>query len=325
MKGKAAAYIAGITRQTASDSLHGTIMVGARYQTNANGGADSRQIDLYGLPFTLSDASLASPDSNGFVSANAHYSHDLAAQGDRLDADIGAYGALYRDHSEIDTGVIEARFGPVFNLERYSIAHTTLGIYALGGATSLEGNPYTYTLGAGAVVSANFDTQTQAHLRLEYRYEDFQNSTDRPSVSDMTGNRIRLSVDLSHAVTDWLTLSAMIYGERKEAAAAFDADWEAGATADARFTVPGTGGAQHRPWTVDLLAGYLGRNFDQPDPSMSTDTRHDTEATAQLSLTAPFADSWAIVSTIGYRKVWSNYAIYALDDLSTTFAVAKSF
>jgi len=325
LKQQAASLVASAQQQQSGDKFSGYAMLGARYQTNANGGVADPLIDLNGIPFTLSDSALASPDTNGFVQADAHYSHDLASQGDRIDADVAIYGALYDQHHEIDTGLIEAHLGPVLNLERFAIPHTTLGVYAIGGAMSLQGSPYRYTLGAGAVITSALDNETQAHVRLEYRYEDFINSDARPTVSDMTGNRTRLSADLTHVVNDWLSLSAMIYGERKDAVQAFDADWEEGATADAVFRFKGPVSSQPRPWMLDLSLGADVRNYDQPDISMSSELRHDTELNAQAALTVPVGDSWSAVGTVGYRKVLSNYQIYTLDDVSTSLAVMKQF
>jgi hypothetical protein len=273
----------------------------------------------------LSNPAKADPDSNGFVATSLDYSHDLASQGDRVDAQVDAYGALYNVHHEIDTGAIEARLGPVFNLERFSIAHSTLGIYAIGGDMMLEAQPYRYTLGAGALVTSNFDPQTQAHLRFEYRYEQFSNSDDRPTVSDMTGGRERVTADVERMVTDWLSLSALIYGERKDAVQEFDADWEAGATVDATLRFPGPFTDPSRRWALDLSAGIIERQFDAPDTTMSTDSRHDDEGDLQSSLTIPVNKSLSAVGTVGYRKVLSNYTLYTLDDISTSLALMEQF
>ena len=325
LKARAAAFLAGIDRQTAGDKLTGAIVLGAQYQTNANGGTDNRLIELGGIPVTLSDSAMARPDTNGFISGNLHYSHDLASQGDRIDADLAAFGSLYAQLSEIDTAAVEARLGPVFNLQRFGIAHSTLGIYAIGGAMEVQQSPYRYTLGAGAVVTADFDSQTQAHVRLEYRYEDFINSSARPTVSQMTGNRTRLSTDLGHAVTDWLSLSAVLYGERKDATVGYDADWEAGATLGTTIRFKGPVADQARPWSLDMSVGVIEREFDAPDTSMSTDRRHDDEANAQATLTVPIGDTWSGLGTVAYRTVLSNYDIYTLDDISTSLAVMKKF
>ncbi len=242
MQAQIASYAAGATQATAADRTMGSIMFGGRYQSNANGGASSPLVDLNGIEFQLNSAAMADPDANGFVAGNLHYSHDLASQGDKLDADISVYGSVYGKHDDLDTAAIEAEFGPVFNLERFAIAHSTLGIYGIAGAVGLKTDPYLYTAGVGTVLTTNFDPATQAQLRLEYRYEDYINSDLRPTVSDMTGSRIRLTGNLRHQVTPALAVYGSAYGERKDAVMGFDADWEAGALDRRHAAVQGRAG-----------------------------------------------------------------------------------
>ena len=74
-----------------------------------------------------------------------------------------------------------------------------------------------------------------------------------------------------------------------------------------------------------MSVGVIEREFDAPNPSMSTDRRHDDEANAQATLTVPIGDTWSGLGTVAYRKVLSNYDIYTLDDISTSLAVMKKF
>src|SRR5262249_3866057 len=75
IKSQAAAYIAASNKRIAGDFTTGSVSLGARYQTNANGGVDSSTILLNGIPFTVDPSAMASPDSNLFLSGNLHASH----------------------------------------------------------------------------------------------------------------------------------------------------------------------------------------------------------------------------------------------------------
>jgi hypothetical protein len=325
MQVQIAKYAAGAALETAADRTMGSIMFGARYQSNANGGAASALVDLNGVEFALDSAAMADPDANGFVAGTLHYSHDLASQGDKLDADISVYGSLYGKHDELNTAAIEAEFGPVFNLERFSIAHSTLGIYGIGGAIGLRTDPYLYTAGLGTVLTTNFDPATQGQLRLEYRYEDYINSAIRPTVSDMTGSRTRLTGTLRHQVNAAWMLYGSAYGERKDAVAGDEADWEGGASVGGTVQFKGPIESQQRPWSLDLSAGALQRNFDANDPAISTAPRLDREAFVQGALTVPVGDTWSAIATLGYHRVLSTYDLYTNDNVSTSLALARGF
>jgi tetratricopeptide (TPR) repeat protein len=325
VKSAAATYIAQAASEATGEGIAASIMFGARYQTNANGGADSPWVDLNGVEFLLNDAAMADPDANGFVAGTVHYSGDLASQGDHFVADVAAYGSLYNKHHELDTGAAEAQFGPVFSLERFSIAHSSLGFYGIFGGVGLKGDPYLYTAGAGTVLTSDFDPGTEAHLRLESRYEDYFNSTIRPTVSDMTGARTRLSGDIRHQLNDWARLYASIYGERKNAVAGFDADWETGAAIGTTLRFNGPLANQPRPWSFDLSAGVLERSFDANDPTISADRRHDREAFAQGTLTVPVGQDWSMVGALGYQKQMSSYDLYSFDNVSTSLAMTRNY
>jgi tetratricopeptide (TPR) repeat protein len=322
LKASAAAFLARATEGSAADRNMATLTFGARYQTNANGGADNPWANLNGVPFLLSPAAVASPDANAFAAGTIHLTTDLHDQGDRFDTDINLYGALYNQQSDLNALAGEIRLGPVYNLKRIGIANSTLGIYGIGDAEGLGGAPYYLAIGLGTVLTTALDPQTQSHVRLEYRQETFENSTLRPTVSDMDGARLRLSGDIRRQLNPTLSLYGSVYGERKGAVAADQADWEMGASLGTTLTLP-AGGAN--PWLLDLSAGALERDFDGPDPAISTAGRHDTRGFVQGVLTVPLAQGWAAQAAVGYSRQLSNYDVYTFSDTSTSLALTKSF
>ena len=325
IKAQAATYLARATSASAPDRTSASIAIGARYQTNANGGAGSSLVDLNGVPFQLNSAAMADADSNAFVSGVVHATHDLASQGDRFDIDLSFYGAPYLKHTEINTLAADLRAGPVFNLQRFSIPRSTLQLYGVVGGVALAGDPYDYSVGGGALLTTAVDPKTLAHVRLESRYEQFMDSARRPNVSDMTGARTRLSADLKHQATDWASFYGSVYGERKMALAGDSADWEAGAALGGIFALnlPALGEQGH--WSLDLSAGILQRNFDANDPVISTNPRQDRQVYLQGSLTVPLAPSWSAVGTVGYQRQLSTYDLYTYDNVSGSLAVVKGF
>jgi tetratricopeptide (TPR) repeat protein len=325
LKASAEKYIASSDQQVKGDYFTGSFVPGIRYQTNANGGAMSSTIDLNGIPFTLSDAALADPDTNAYISAVVHASHDLQTQGDRLNLDASFYASAYAKHAELNTVAGEIQAGPVIALDRFNIKDGTLGLYAILGAVDLGGAPYIYTLGAGGVVTVKPGAGASLSSRFEYRYEDYQNSTDRPTAADYTGARMRLTESGQVQAGDALKLYATTYAERKEAQTGMKADWEAGASLGSTLAF-GTSDNKGRPWTLDMQLGLLARLYDTPDPVFSsTDQRLDKAAYVQATLEVPLGANVSATATAGYRKQISNYDLYTYDDASLSLALKTDF
>lgn len=325
IKAAAAGFTAAAAQGGNADRNMAALTFGARYQSNANSGAENPLIDLNGVPFLLSPAAMAGADANGFVSANLHLSDDLHDQGDRFDTDLSAYGALYAQQHDLNALAIEAKPGPVYNLKRFGIANSTLQVYGIFDGESLGGDPYYLAYGLGTALTTAIDPATESHLRLEYRQETFENSTLRPAVSDMDGARVRLSTDLRRQLNPTIALYGSIYGERKAAITADNADWEMGGAIGTTLSLAGPGSAANGPWSLDLSVGALQRNFDGPDPSISPEARRDTKGYVQGVLTVPMSRGWAAQAAVGYSRQFSTYSLYTFSDTSTSLALTKSF
>jgi tetratricopeptide (TPR) repeat protein len=318
-------YLAAADKQSASDRLAGAVIFGARYQSNANGGAGSPWVDLNGVQFLLSPTARADADANGFVSASVHYSHDLASQGDSFDIDLATYASLYRKHDELNALAAELKFGPVFDLGRFSMSGASLGVYGIAGGELLKADPYFYEAGFGTVLTDKFDGLTQGKLGLEYRYEQYENSALRPQVSNMTGSRMRLSGELRRQIDPAVVLYARAYGERKHAAVGFESDWEAGGVLGGTVSFASPITASPSPWSLDLQLGLLTRDFDVANPMISATPESDQELSVLGTLNVPVSTNWSVLASVGYRRVYSNYDIDAFDDLSGVLAMMSRF
>lgn len=326
VRAKVERYIADIDERSAEDTLHGNVMIGGRYQTNANGGPNSKNVTLNGLEFILNDAAIGAGDTSGFVQGNVLYSHDLASQGDRFDVNLVGYGSLYSQLHENDTALAELTFGPVFNLERIKVDGAELGFYGILGGVMLDGDPYLASGGIGASLSKALDLDTRAFVQGEYRLESFQDSRQRERASDRTGDRFRLNGTLQHQLTDRLSIFAAVEGERRNADRGYLSDWEYGGSVGAALAFSSPFPTMALPWTGTLKTGVLRREFDEPDPIIDVlDAQEDDEFFVQGVLTAPVFETVAVQGVVGYRNVDSNYDLRAYDDFNVSLALIKSF
>jgi hypothetical protein len=326
VKARVAPYLAAIKKQSQTDGFSGDVTVGARYQTNANSAPSSPNVLLQGLPFVLNAAGMSHADTNAFVSGDFRYVHDLASQGDKFVASLTSYGALYAHDGTLNTGVVEARVGPEFNLARFAIEDASLSTYAIVGGAIVAGNPYVGTIGAGAAIDKGLGPQAHLNVTGEYRYDGYHNSASRPTAADGTGSTFDGSATLQYQINDSLTLFAIFHGERRLAQVGYLSDWEGGVVGGATVAFASPFHADNGDWQFTVSGGYTGRQYDAPDPIVSaTDRQVDREATVTGTLVVPFASAWVLQSSVSYRRTLSNYDLDNTDNVSVLTGVTRKF
>jgi tetratricopeptide (TPR) repeat protein len=325
---RVASYRAAIAGRAAADRFSGTVSAGVRYQSNANAAPENRAVrtTLLDDPLLLDRAALGDEDVNAYVASSLSYAHDLASQGDRLEANLQTFGALYADRHEINTAFAELTAGPSFNLERFGLEGTRLGVYGILGGIVLEDDPYLLSGGVGATLAKEFGLATRVFLGAEYRAEAFRDSDLRPAASDRDGDRYRLFAGIQHQLTPSLLLFAGLNGERRDADRDYLSYDEGGVTAGARFAFASPIASLDGRWTFGLSGGYAHRDYDAPDVVFSLfEEERDDEAFVDASLTVPVSESWAVQTTLGYRDVSSNYDLRNYDNVSTSLGVVWRF
>jgi tetratricopeptide (TPR) repeat protein len=321
-----APYLAAIRERTATSRFSGVILGGVRWQSNANAAPQGRIVNLNGLPFVLDETATGAEDSNSFLTTNVTYSRDLASQGDRFEANLLTYGALYREHDEINTGLAELTFGPSLNLERIGLEDAALGVYGILSGIGLEEDIYLGAVGAGAAFSKFLGARTQASLRSEYRHEEYFDSPTRPTASDRTGEVYRGAGTLQHQLTQRFAIFSSLLGEVRDAEEDFLSSWEAGGTVGGSLALPSPVPKQDDSWILAVVGGYVYREFDEPDPAINALAEEvDEEAFVQGTLTVPIDDGWALQASGGYRDVVSNYDTRTFDNINASLAAMKQF
>lgn len=319
-------YLEEIRNRTVDTTFNGAVLFGVRHQTNANGGVDDRLVDLNGIGFVLGDSALASSDTDAFVSGSFQFSHDFATQGDRFDADLVTYGAAYAKHDEINTGLAEARLGPVFNLERFGWDNTEFGVYAILGGVVLKSDPYRLTGGAGVRLSKAFSPRTRAEARFEYRYQHYRDSTLRPNSSLRTGDDYRFLAALQHQLNDRTLLFTQLDVERTTTRVSYESNWEVEGSIGANYSFRSPFRSQQRMWTAGVSVGLAERFHDEPNPMINARSeQRDIESFIRGTLSVPLRETWSLQSVVSYQNVDSNYDIDSFSNLSMSIGLMKRF
>lgn len=318
-------YMAHIETRLQGNQSFGEIGVGLRYQTNANAGPDSPFIDIGGLQFELDPGAMGAADSNAYVTARFHNSLDLASQGDRFDIDVNAYGAIYREEDQLNTGVIDLSFGPNFNLAAIGIDNARLALHADLGAAILSGDPYIASAGVGADFISTLDARTRLTLSGTARHEEYFDSDLRPHASDRSGQRYTGSARIDYMLTPDVALFTLLHSTRTLASVDYLSSWKAGASGGVIVSIDSpTGGTQD--WALTGSAGIEREVADANDPMISM-TEAEVKNTGYLSagLIVPLGESFTLNSSVTYSISESNYDLSNYDNTAVSVGVSKRF
>ena len=162
--------------------------------------------------------------------------------------------------------------------------------------------------------------------RLESRYRDFEDSRDLPTNSLYTGEQTRGGGTYSYYVTPAIVLTGQAFVQREDAEVGFYSDWELALSGGFAWTFNNPLWQARFPWTWQLGGGWIGRDYDDPDPTINpTKAEEDRQWWARTALVMPVAETWALVPQVEYRDQDSNYDIRKFDDLMALIGVQKRF
>lgn len=298
---------------------------GLRWESNANSGPDSRSITLNGAPVLLNAGAARKSDFSAVITSRAHFEYDLHDQGDKLELDYVDFGAFHFDQTRYDAAISEVTFGPSFNLGRFEIDGTFLGIYGIANGAWLDDNVYFGTLGVGSRVVSQIDRKNRFVLSAEYRRQWFNNTARRATATDRNGNEYRVVGQYRHLFSRDLlgTFGARL--SRKDRRVNVYDYWEFGGQVQFSMALTPTRKSYELPWVTTVRAGYLHRDFDTPDPAISaTRTQDDDEFWVGGNVKVPLTKTWAVVPKVEYRQVNSNNPLRDFKAFSATIGVQFS-
>jgi hypothetical protein len=318
-------YLSAIDRRAAPSQLSGMVRTGIRYQSNANAGPGNSTVTLNGLSYTLDGLSVAGEDFNAFVNGALRYRLDTDVQGLALEAGLSGYAAGYRNRDTLNTAAAEAYAGPVFDLGRFGLDDHTLAILLTTSGVIIEGDRYLASAGVSTTLDWQVTPIDSLSASLQYRFEDFSNTTSRRTAELQSGHRFDGQLSWSHQMTEDFSLTGQVLATRRDAEVGYLSATEVGGAISGTYrhaALIGDGPA----WTVGLEAAVVGRGYDDPDTMINASRRQrDTEFSLNLRQIVPFTERVALVSEAGYRKVWSNYDIKAFDNISLSIGIQSAF
>lgn len=323
---RAQTFLAAADTAEEPTKFSATVVSGLRWQSNANAGPGGRRLTLNGIDYLLDDTAVGRADWNVFVAGNIHAAYDLGTQGDLLEADLLFYGGRYFDSTRLNSELAELTFGPSFNLARFDIDNARLGVYGILAGVRLDDANYSGTTGLGARVAARPSLRSALTAKIEYRYRWFRDSVVYPTVSNRNGYQILAEAAHSYQLTNDWSARLTVLGDYENAAASFEQSWELGAGIGATYRFASPVEMIEAPWSLDWDAGYIRRQYDQPDPAVSlTESQRDNEFWIRSGLTVPLREDFALALSAEFRRLQSNYQTRDYSNASVMLSVVKAF
>ena len=318
VKSKVAEYLKAIDQKLKPFRWSSTTYAGIRWQDNANAAPSSRDI---GNGFLLDSNSTKKSDFSLLMADNAHFEYDLEMQGDRIEADYVDFSTYYFKRDEMESMVAEFTIGPSFNLDRFDFDDAYASIYAITNGSLLSRKLYFGTLGVGSRLVSRPNPDTEFTLKAEYRHRWFDKNRKRPLAKSRNGDEYRGSVTVAHLFN--VNLRGDLTGQisRDDVKADYLDKWEYGAQANLSLLFASPIAVADMPWAVGINSGYLHRNYDHADTTLSAKAQRDNEYWLGGSLKVPLTEKLSLLPRVEYRKVDSNYKIRKYKAFTATFGV----
>ncbi len=324
-------YLATIEKKLSRHKFDGTVFLGLRFQSNANGAPSDADVDINGVTFRLDDSSTAQSDLSAIGFVRGQYSYDFFNQGDKAEV----YGILFasgqKSEEQLNSRILELRGGLSFDLAKRDWGVGRIKPYLLLGHVTLDENSYSRTFGLGGVLDKELTARWYLSARGEIRNLRYNNTAANPTLSSRDGNEYDLSASFIYRPTlDWgrlKTPAASFLGgvERRQADKDFQSRtvWQVNAALNGRFDLRDKG--FRRLWDLSFLGSFRNSLYDEPDTAISSSDRDDREWLFRATVGVPLRDDMSLLFVYQLRDVRSNYDIYDYTDHAGTIGLAWQF
>jgi len=288
----------------------GSVVLGARYETNATGGPDN-------IPSLISGAA----DDDYSVSASARFDmqHDLGYQnGASFDMGLDLFASQYGDDASPETALagLQAGFSlPVGSGRRVSP-------YLHAGQIILRGDGFRTEYGAGLRYRATLDPAARYQFDLKVAEQSYEVTASSPNAAEQDGTETSARFNYSRSLQPNVTLNFGVSAAFKDAAISYETYSTAGVSAQLVRQFGAGSGPGGQPWSAGTGLGYRWTGYDAPDPSVAPGvTREDDQLTAEIFVQVPITDRADFLGSVSWTNNKSNYATEDYDNLGAFIGV----
>jgi len=335
VQAKVAEFLAVIDGAAPGDRFAASLLIGGRYQTNANAGPVSDEVLAGGLDSVLDDEFRRQGDFALYGIGRVNYDSDILLGDGATDWGLDndaiwqhealAYYARQIELTDLNVGLVHLESGPRFEVvgdEGGSLLF--LRPFVAFDVTSLGEEPFYIAGGAGLTVTADVSDSSVLIAGYEYRYRSFFQPNDSSGLTDLTGSEHLVFAEVLHVIDDtWsarLGGSFLLDGARTD----FDTNRELAVFAgvSARYPAPIGQGS----WLSSFTASGIISDYKAADPSVDPDVaRLDKEVRLLLTNVVPLSDRFSLFGQVEYLNNTSNLPNFAYENVTVSAGLSVSF
>jgi len=314
VRAKAEQYLAQAQAQTKTTQLSGELFLGWRYQSNANLGPATSNVQLFGQAANLNQNALGQADWGVVTSAQFRHRWDFGHQDNAaLETQLTLYANRQFQVSAANVSLIDLTTGPRFQIFHDTFEDVTLKPFATAGYIWINDTPYYGSLGGGLETGALLADGLRNVSSVLWRRHDNEDTWYLPTNSQYRGIEYTFNTAFNYELTPTILVTGNGAAQRYEADFTPSQSymlWSIGGSFAFRFDDPALKtGLQ---WTIALSVNEQWWHYDQPDPLVNpTEQRYQNDTIANLTLLIPFDDRTTFTVSGGRfvrNATISNYA-----------------
>lgn len=317
--------LAYIEERTYRQRLNTRVSFGLTSQSNVNSGPEDRQIDIFGLPFTLSNSEMPQSDIIARTAVDFDYRLRLGQSDSFLNAQLTYVAANYAEFDTLNRQDLGIRLGFLIPFEGFPLPRSHFQIHASASQAWIDGSHYMDSSAVTASLSAAPTQKTQIRLSASYQQDDYILSSSRPVADTRDSDKTTLSFTTYYAPGDGWRLMGGFETATLDAKTAYNS-WS-GTTMRAGVSKAYTSPIKALPgnWTTAFSAEYTQRSYDAPERAFGTEAQSTDITRISLVQSVPLSAAMEAKFSLTSTKADSTYDIYSWSDRSAALTVVYKF
>lgn len=313
--------------QTVQSHFSGKLYAGLRYQTNANAGPDSHNVQQFDATIDRPKADRPDDDLGGFGGFSVNHVYDFDAQnGAALETEATGFGFFHSDVSDLD----ELHFGlqSGIGVNPFAALGDKLRLQPRGNLEFTVQDGEWLELGGGPGLGVTYKASETVRLSADYDllFRDFDHVEDLGSTQRYTGTEQQGGMGVMWQVMPKTTLMAGVGGRFVDTKKDF-LDFNA-VNASIGVVQAYAAPFESMPldWWFSFGAKYEGRWYEGADPEIDPDVkRQDDVFRVSATNLIPLDEAWSLTQQVEYVIVDSNLSNYSYDNFAATVSASWRF
>ena len=317
------AQLEQLNEASQASSLFGSVLLGFRYQTNANTSPDDPAVLVGGFRASLADEFLEQEDSSYLISASLTHRYDLGMDpAVFLASDLLVYGARHEDLDSQDIDLVAATVGPTFARPHGGM----LRPFVRGDWVQFDGGTLYRSFGVGVARGGPLLRIPDSRYLIEtaLMHRDYRKSAQSPAIESRDGENYRLNGNLRVPLDPISYVEGFGTLEYQDSRADYESYAAAKLGLQAARRVPAPVG--QGPWDLSVTVEAGVRDYNSPDRTIDPgESRRDEEFGLAAGLTLPLSGETSAFLEV--RRQWrrSNLPNFDFDNTSALGGVRVAF